>query len=73
MAQYSHIHALQQLIQLDLDLQYIRGLQDPIFGWPVRFDVVREKMVKIRQSGGIKSLDYSEHQQFYIPLNSVDV
>ena len=28
----SHIHAVQQLIQLDSDLQHIRVLQDPIFG-----------------------------------------
>ena len=28
----SHIHAVQQLIQLDPDLQHIRGLQNPIFG-----------------------------------------
>ena len=48
----SHIHVVQQLIQLDPDLQHIRGLQDPIFGQSLRFDVVREEMVQILHSGG---------------------
>ena len=47
-----HIHAAQQLIQLDPDLQHIKGLQDPIFGQSLCFDVVREEMVQILHSGG---------------------
>ena len=43
---------MQQLIQLDPDLQHIRGLQNPIFGQSLRFDVVREEMVQILHSGG---------------------
>lgn len=47
-----HIHAAQQLIQLDPDLQHIKGLQDPIFGQSLHFDVMREEMVQILHSGG---------------------
>ena len=47
-----HIHASQQLIKLDPDLQHIRGLQDPIYGQSVHFDVVHEEMVQILHSGG---------------------
>ena len=47
-----HIHAAQQLIQLEPDLQHIKGLQDPIFGQSLRFDIVREEMVQILHSGG---------------------
>ena len=47
-----HIHAAQQLIRLDPDLHHIRGLQDPIFGQSLHFDVVREEMVQILHSGG---------------------
>ena len=48
----SHIHALHQLIKLDLDLQDIRGLQNPILGQSLCFDVVREEMVQILHSRG---------------------
>ena len=47
-----HIHAAQQLIPLDPDLQHTRGLQDSIFGQSLRFDVMREEMVQILHSGG---------------------
>ena len=47
-----HIHDAQQLIQLNPDLQHIKGLQDPIFGQSLRFDVVHEEMVQILHSGG---------------------
>ena len=47
-----HIHASQQLIKLDPDLQHIRGLQDPIYGQSLQFDVVHEEMVQILHSGG---------------------
>ena len=66
----SHIHAVQQFIQLDPDLQHIRGLQDPIFGQSLRFDVFREEMVHSSFWG--KSLDYSEHHRVYI-LNNAGV
>ena len=46
-----HIHAAQQLIQLDPDLQHIRGLQDPIFGQTLHFDVIHGEMVQILHSG----------------------
>ena len=47
-----HIYAAQQLIQLDPGLQHIKGLQDPILGQSLRFDVVCEDMVQILHSGG---------------------
>ena len=50
MAQRFHIHAVQQVSQLDPDLQHIRGLQNPIFGQSLRFDVVREEMVQVLHS-----------------------
>ena len=46
------IHAAQQFIQLDPDLQHIRGLHNPIFGQSLRFDVVHEEMVQILHSSG---------------------
>ena len=52
----SHIHAVQQLIQLDPDLQHIKSLQDPIFGQSLRFDIVRKEMVQIPHSGGNHSI-----------------
>ena len=61
----SHIHAVQQLIQLDPDLQHIRGLQNPIFGRSLQFDADSPFWGK--------SLDYSEHHWVYIPLNSAGV
>ena len=34
------------------DLQHVRGLQDPIFGQSLRFDIVCDEMVQILHSGG---------------------
>ena len=45
------LHAAQQLIQLDPDLQHIRSLQDPIFGQSLHFDVIHGEMVQILHSG----------------------
>ena len=47
-----HIHATQQLIQLQPDLQHIRGLQDPMFGQSLRFDIIHGEMVQILHSDG---------------------
>ena len=50
----SHIHAVQQLIKLDPDLQHIRGLQNPILGQSLRFDVVREEMVQMIEYANVQ-------------------
>ena len=47
-----HIHATQQLIQLDPYLQHTRGLQDPILGQFLCFDVMHEEMMQILCPGG---------------------
>ena len=41
-------------IQLDPDLQHIRGLQDPIFGQLLHFNVVRDEMVQILHSSTVR-------------------
>ena len=47
-----HIHAAQQLIKLEPELQHIGGLQRPILGQKLAFDVVPDEMVQILHSGG---------------------
>ena len=47
-----HIHAAQQLIKVEPDLGHIGGLQSPILGQTLAFDVVRDDMVQILHSGG---------------------
>ena len=64
-----HIRAAQQLIKLEPELQHIGGLQRPILGQKLAFDVVPDEMVQILHSGGNHWITNREHNWCLYPRN----